>query len=86
MFFKPKLKTPLEDAITMVNDAVVIAYEYQHDRQYMPSEKELRLFDALAEALFRNYSTVQRIARTMHQRARGEPEDPPRFFIDPTMF
>jgi hypothetical protein len=85
MFFKRKPKPPLENAFQMVNDATKIAYKYQHDRNYMPSEKELRLFDALSETLFRNYSTVTRIARKMHQRARGEPEDPTRF-IDPTMF
>jgi hypothetical protein len=69
----------------MANEAVDIAYKYQHDRKYMPSEKELRLFDALAETLFRNHSTVTRIARKMHQRACGEPEDA-QIFIDPTMF
>jgi hypothetical protein len=49
----------------------------------MPSEKELQLLDALAETLFRNHSTVQRIARNMHQRARGEPEGPKKF-TDPS--
>jgi hypothetical protein len=71
---KPKQKPALVHAIRMVNDASLVAYKYFHDRNHIPSEKELQLLYGLAETLFRNYGTVQRIADRMHQRARGEPE------------
>jgi hypothetical protein len=75
MFFKGKSKSPLVDAVHMAIDATMIAYVYQQDREYRPSEKDLRLFEALAEVLSRNHSIVQRIARNMHRRAHGEPEE-----------
>ena len=79
MFLKRKPKAPLENAFYMVNEATKIAHAYQQDRAYMPSEQELRLFDMLAETMFRNHSTVWHIARNMHQRAQGEPEGAKKF-------
>lgn len=80
--FKRKPKPPLADAIRMVGDAVEVAYAYVRDRHFLPTEEELRLLDAFAEALWQNHATVQYIARTMHQRAKGEA----RKFTDPEMF
>jgi hypothetical protein len=79
MFFKRKPKPPLMTAIDVVNEAIQIAYIYQHDRKYMPSKEDLQLFKRFAETLFRNYSTMERICRNLHQRSRGEPEGAPRF-------
>jgi hypothetical protein len=74
MLFRPKPKPLLLDAIFLVNDASEVAFEYLRDQQYIPSENELHLFDALSQALLRNHAMVKYIARIMHQRAHGEPE------------
>ncbi len=41
MFFKRKPKPPLMGLIDIVNEVVKIAYKFQHDRTYTPSEKDL---------------------------------------------
>ncbi len=69
-----KPKPSLSDAILLVNDASVVAYDYLCDREYMPSEEELHLLEALGEALLRNHVMVEQIAHDLHRRARGEPE------------
>jgi hypothetical protein len=74
MLFKRKPKPSLWDSIFLVNDSSEVAYEYLRDQQYIPSENELRLFDALSQALLRNHAMVKYITRIMHRRAHGEPE------------
>ena len=79
MFFKRKPKPPLMNAIHMVISGTQIAQIYQHDRTYIPSKSDLSLLDMLTETLLRNYTTMERITREMHQRAQGEPEDTQEF-------
>jgi hypothetical protein len=79
MLFKHKPKPSLLDAIFLVNDARVVAYEYLRDQQYMPNEEELRLLDVMSQALLRNHTIVEHITHNLHRRLRGEPEEVKKF-------
>ncbi len=71
MPFLKQTKPPLTDAISMVGGAVHIANDYLRDRDYVPSDDELQMFDKFAAALWLHYTTAQYIARVMHQRAES---------------
>ncbi len=85
MFFRKKQKQPLEEAVSLINQAIEIAYTYKRDKTYQPTEEDLVLFEQLGEALWSNHATAQYIARCMGQRFRGEPEGA-RKFTDPEVF
>ena len=85
MFFKKKPKPPLEEAISLVHQAVEIAWCYKRDKRYNPSEADLASFDRLAQTLWESHTTAQYIARCMGQRAAGEPEGAKKF-TDPKVF
>ena len=71
---KRKPPPPLKEAIGLIHEAVEIAYKYQRNKQYMPTEEEIALFEQLRETLWANHATVEYIARCMNQRMNGEPE------------
>lgn len=82
--FRKKPKAPLEVAITLIHDAIEIAYTYKRDTRYMPSAEDLRLFKTLRETVWENHATARYIERTMEQRSRHEPEGA-RKFTDPAV-
>lgn len=84
-FFGRKPKPPLAEAIGLAGQAIAIAYRYKRDRSHMPTEEELGLLDKLASTLWEAHATAEYIARTMHQRAAGEPEGVKKF-SGPDMF
>lgn len=71
MLFRRKPKPPLKQALTLVGDAVEIAYKYLRDRKQIPTEQELHHLDQLALLLWESHVTVQYIARHLRRRARG---------------
>ncbi len=85
MFFKKRPKPPLARAISLVHEAVEIAYQYKRDKRYQPTDDDLRMFEGLYEALSHNMATAGYISRCMDQRARGEPEGAKKF-TDPEVF
>lgn len=63
----------------MVERAVEIAWRYQRDRRYIPSQEELILFDRLEAVLFTQYMAGGYIVRCMRARTSGRKEDVARF-------
>ncbi len=82
MLFKKKPKPPLEEAISLVLQAVDIAYEYKRDKRYQPTEKDLMWFEWFRETLWTNHHTAEYISRCMQQRFRGEKEGSPKWHND----
>lgn len=69
----------MEQAISLVHQAVEIAYRYKRDKFYMPSEGDIKLFESLSKALWESHCTAQYIERCMIQRMRGELEGAKKF-------
>ena len=64
----------MNEAIELVEIAMNIAYQHLSDGRYMPSEKELELFEKFSEMLYKEHATASYIHRCMGQRMRGEKE------------
>jgi len=79
MVFRKKQKLPIRQAIAMVNGAIIIAYLYKRDKKYIPTKKDLKLFEALLESLWQNHCTLEYIIRCLRQRAAGKPEGSVKF-------
>lgn len=70
--FKRKPKPPLAEAFRLANQATEVAWLYLRDKQFVPSEEELRLLQKLAETLWGNQQAVLYIIRCLRERL---PED-----------
>ena len=72
MIFGRPPKSPLADAIQMIDDAMEITYMYLRDTRHLSSQEELALMDRLADSLFAYHATAQYISRKMRGRAQGD--------------
>ncbi len=63
---------PIETALNMIWHALIIAYGYQHNTRYKPTEHELQLFDLFTDELWQSYCTAQHIQRCLQQRLHAE--------------
>ena len=74
MWFRPKPKPPLHEAMRLVREAIAIVQVYWRARHFQPSEADVRTFEALETFLHRSAVAARRIATRMERRRRGEPE------------
>jgi hypothetical protein len=58
----------------LVEEAIALIYRYWRDKQFQPSEADLRVFRLLELKLVRSAATAGRIVTRMERRSRGEPE------------
>ena len=65
---KPRSKPPLGDAITLIEHAIDMAHLYIRDIHYIPSKREVRQAENLAEALLLYNGIAMKIASTMRTR------------------
>jgi hypothetical protein len=64
-----KNESPLEQSISMIKEALDLAYYYQNDPTLMPSREDLAQFVRLSETLFFYLSAANQLVRRVHERA-----------------
>ena len=69
-----KPKPPLVQARWHADEIVQLLYRYWRDRDYRPSEADIRGLLALEEHLFRLSATSSRLIIRLERRFQGEPE------------
>lgn len=77
--FKKKQKPPLDSAIYLVNHAIDIAWKYQRDKKFIPSDDDFKKLDILLEAFWQNHCTLEYIIRCLKQRKNEKPEGAQKF-------
>ena len=62
-------ESPLEQSISMIKEALDLAYHYQKHPAFMPSSEDLAQFVRLSETLFFYLSAANQLVRRVHERA-----------------
>lgn len=61
--------SPLQRSISMIKEALDLAYRYQRDPKFAPSAEDLEQFVRLSETLWFYQSAANYMVRRMHERA-----------------
>ncbi|MDG1287376.1 MAG: hypothetical protein P8P30_07390 [Rickettsiales bacterium] len=75
---KPR-KRDLQGAISLIDCAMEIIWRYQRDKDYMPTQVDLRQFERVASLMQENTGAAHYIHRCLKQRAAGRPEGAKKF-------
>lgn len=62
-------KSPLQQSIRMIREALDLAYYYQRDTTFAPSAEDLEEFVRLSEILWYYQSAANYMVRRLHERA-----------------
>jgi hypothetical protein len=65
-----KIKMPLDYALLKLHDAMELVFDYDHDRNFVPSADQLVLFALLHEQIIGYEAMLLIIVKEMHERAK----------------
>jgi hypothetical protein len=72
--FPRRPRPPLAQARWHADEIVRLLYRYWRDRDYRPSDADIRGLQALEQHLFRLHGTGRRLITRLERRFHGEPE------------
>jgi len=65
-----KIKMPLDYALLKLHDAMEMVFDYDHDRNFVPSADQLVLFALLHKQIIGYEAMLLIIVKEMHERAK----------------
>jgi hypothetical protein len=72
--FPRRTKPPLARARRHADEIVRLLYRYWRDRDFKPSEADIRALRILDDHLFRLHATARRLITRLERRFHGEPD------------
>lgn len=77
--FRRKPPPPLEQALEHIRQASEIVLNHKRNKQFMPDNKALELFQHIETSFHGGYATTSYVHRCMQQRMEGKPEGATKF-------
>ena len=72
-----KIKMPLDYALLKLHEAMELVFDYDHDRNFVPSADQLVLFELLQKQVTGYVAMLIIIVETMRERAQCMTASPP---------
>jgi hypothetical protein len=76
-----KIKMPLDYALLKLHEAMEMVFDYDHDRNFVPSTDQLVLFALLYKQIVGYEAMLLIIVKEMHERAKAAVEAEAALFV-----